>query len=154
MKGLLTSELAQAAARGTPHEYPKGWQFRFDARLSQRAAAGELLAWLLLFDGVFKAQLSVVPTIPEPSAVRTNDNSGYEDSVADLLFPSGNIVVACLGRAGDESIRPAIRVEPGRYRVRVQQNPCEDEHWFLERFSDYPSADGPDWTITLARLPA
>lgn len=86
MKGLLTSELAQAAARGTPHEYPKGWQFRFDARLSQRAAAGELLAWLLLFDGVFKAQLSVVPTIPEPSAVRTNDNSGYGDSVADLLF--------------------------------------------------------------------
>ena len=45
-----------------------------------------------------------------------------------------------------------MRVEPGTYRATIEQHERESDHMFLERFSDYPLEDGPDWTIKLARL--
>lgn len=149
-EGLIKQEFAGADEDVAAQGLAKGWSlFGFNGRLIDRSRKGELLVWTLLFDGVYKARVQIGPDITEPESLEPVDQVGWP---TDLWCPTGQIVVACLGSAGDQSIEPIVHVEPGSYRASVEQHECEWDHTFLEELRDYPPADGPDWTITLARL--
>lgn len=151
--GLFEADLrrgmAEAKAAGLAECYGL---FVLNSHLSERADRGELLAWTLLFDGIYKARFSVLPN-SSPVGVPEREGLGAVEEVANLNLPSGHVVIACLSRTGDPSVEPVLQVEPGRYRVRFLRHRCEDDHVFLERESDYPPEEGPDWTITISPLP-
>lgn len=124
----------------------------FNGRLIDRAGRGELLAWTLVFDGVFRAVIEVgEPLGPESSSPPLIDNLGLP-LAANLICPTGRLVVGCLSCLGQQQT-PAATVEPGTYRVNLT---CDDEeenkHMFLEARSDYPPGEGPDWKLTLNRV--
>lgn len=147
-KGLMRQELDGASA-DVADTQPGFAIFALNSRLIDRSEKGQLLVWTLLFDGVYKARIQVGPDLAKPERLEPADHIGRP---ADLLCPTGEIVVVCLDSAGDQSIQPIMRVEPGTYRATIEQHECESDHIFLENISDYPLEDGPDWTITLARL--
>jgi len=49
--------------------------------------------------------------------------------------------------------RELVTVRPGKYLVGLARNAEEEaKHEFLESVADYPTGDGPDWTIHLWEL--
>lgn len=126
--------------------------FAFNDRLIDRASRGELLAWTLVFDGVFRAVIKVgEPLGPESSPPPLIDNQGLP-LAANLICPTGRLVVGCLSCLGQQQTPVAI-VEPGTYRVNFA---CDEEevakHMELEARSDYPPGEGPDWRLALNRV--
>jgi hypothetical protein len=126
--------------------------FAFNDRLIDRASRGELLAWTLVFNGVFRAVIEVgEPLGPQSSPPPLIDNRGLP-LAANLICPTGRLVVGCLGCLGQQQTPVAI-VEPGTYRVNFT---CDDEeefkHMLLQARSDYPSGEGTDWRLVLNRV--
>jgi hypothetical protein len=126
--------------------------FVFNERLIDRARRGELLAWTLVFDGVFRAVIEVgEPLGPESNLPRLIDNLGLP-LAANLICPTGRLIVGCLSRLGQQQT-PAVIVESGTYRVNFT---CdyeeENKHMDLEALSDYPPGEGPDWRLALHRV--
>lgn len=72
--------------------------------------------------------------------------------IVDLDCPSGELIVACMSRVGEEGLRTALFVEPGTYRVALLRDmDAEGRHALLERDEDFPPDDPPDWVLTLSR---
>jgi hypothetical protein len=126
--------------------------FAFNGRLMSCAARGELLAWTLFLDGVFRAVVEVgAPLGPDASPSTLIDNLGGP-LTADLVFPTGRLVVGCLSRLGLPQA-PAATVEPGTYRVHFTRDyEEEDRHTLLQSRSDYPPGEGPDWKVAINRI--
>jgi hypothetical protein len=123
--------------------------FIFNGLLMDRAKAGEMLAWTLLFDGVFDCQLQLVDAFPEP--VSHADSIGG-DVMTTLNVPSGQLVVSCLGEMG-EAHRPILQVAPGCYEVVLIRNgEAEAQHEFLENPQNYVPGDRPDWVVYLRKV--
>jgi hypothetical protein len=114
-----------------------------------------LLPWVLLFDGVFRVRIEVLPSGSEPS-VRTPQQGAFLGNLGSegmLLCPSGQVVVAPLLSLGEPSLRPSIVVPRGLYRVRIGSDEQEQiKHEFLDRVEDYPPDDGPDWTLYMRKV--
>jgi hypothetical protein len=116
--------------------------FLFNSLLDERGRAGELLAWAVLLDGVYKAEIAEQGN-PLPHVFAS----------ADLDFPTGEVLVTCLSRLGDADLLPALTVAPGKYRTTFSVDHAEEtKHEGLEREADYPPGDGPDWRLTLQRI--
>ena len=128
---------------------------RLNALLEDLAAAGVLLSWVLVFDGVFRVCVGVLPEGPEGSAALQRPTAfvGETGPEAFLSCPSGEIVVESLHRLGDPAVRPLVRVSPGRYRVRLGGEEEEQaKHQFLDDVATYPEGDGPDWILYLQQV--
>src|SRR5207245_22632 len=127
----------------------------FNELWAEGGRAHELLPWVLLFDGVFRVRIEVLPSGSEPSvrALQRGRFLGNLGSEGVLFCPSGEVVVAPLLSLGELSLRPAVVVPPGLYRVRIESNAEEQiKHEFLDRVEDYPPDDGPDWTLYMQNV--
>lgn len=148
--GFLAHEWEAARHDARSSEAPGGFElFAFNGRLIDRARRGELLAWTLLFDGVFRAVVEVEPEAP--ASALTVDEGGLP-TAADLVCPSGRLALSCLSRLGHPPPAVVI-VEPGTYRATLRRDDAaESAHAFLEGQSAYPEGEGPDWRLRLQRL--
>ena len=126
--------------------------FAFNDRLIDCARRGELLAWTLLLDGVFRAVLEVgEPLGPDASPTPLIDNVGAP-LAANLVCPTGRLIVGCLSRLGEQQAAVAT-VKPGTYRVQfIRDDEEEFKHTLLQAHSDYPGGDGPDWKFVLNQI--
>jgi hypothetical protein len=143
-KGKVDAEQAQ-----------KSWAalFYINERLLQKTRHGEILVWIVLFDGCFKARIKVLKNgeefVPErlPAAPFLNSESH------PLNCPTGRIVVASLHELGSSDLLPTIEIEPGIYEVGLfQDQEQEAKHMFLDQAMDYPVNDGPDWCLVLNKV--
>jgi hypothetical protein len=122
--------------------------FTFNVRLMGHAKRGELLAWTLFLDGVFRCVLEIGAQL-EGSQIPLVDNLGGGALVADLVCPTGHLIVGCLSRLGEPQPYAAI-VPPGVYRVHFTSDSEEEfKHTMLKARSDYPAGDVPDWKFVL-----
>ena len=117
----------------------------------QAAKDGQLLAWTLLFDGVFRAVVQVVPEAA-PMPAHLSRNLGNGASQATLACPTGRLIVSCLGRLGEVQ-SPVVVLEPGNYLISLERDEDEEQHHtFLESVCQYPTGEGPDWKIKIQRV--
>ena len=125
--------------------------FIFNDHLMRCADQGEMLAWTLLLDGVFRAVAHVVPqspTLQPPS----RENLGSSVLVANLVCPTGRLIITCLAKLGEPQ-SPLLVLEPGIYRVSLERNESEElEHTCLESVAEYPVGQGPDWRFEIQRV--
>lgn len=125
--------------------------FAFNDALIEHAKRGDMLSWTLLFDGVFRAHLQVEVGAPS-SELRNQEpppTEGRLPSSAILNCLSGRLLLCCMGDLG-KTQAPAITVEPGWYRASVTADDHQElDHAFLTSLDEYPSEDGPDWTVRL-----
>ncbi len=125
--------------------------YYLERQLIACARRGELLAWSLPANGVFKAAVEYAPAI----AQGRNEGFHLEDVMphtADLLCGSGRLRISCLSRLG-VPLSECVQVEPGAYRVSLLRNEQEEiKHQGLHSSVGYPAADGPDWMFTVQRL--
>lgn len=123
--------------------------YSFNGYLVDYAAQEQMLAWTLVFNGVYRVAAELSPHYCDESPLKPIENVGHCEIEADLQCPSGQIIVADLYELG----RPhptLIRVPPGRYRFKLTCNgPMEEKHALLEKLADYPDGDPPDWHILL-----
>jgi hypothetical protein len=126
--------------------------FAFNGRLMERARRGVLLAWTLTLDGVFRVIIEIgQPLAPDANPTSLIDNLGGP-LVANLVCPSGRLIVGCLSRLGERRA-PVATVEPGTYRVHFTHDDDEEyKHMLLQAISDYPPGEGPDWKLMLNRV--
>jgi hypothetical protein len=145
----MRSAQAQAEADG------QAWAtlYYFNQHWIDAAARGEILAWTLVFDGVFKVAVDVLPS-HSPFIVTDEQASAFLGGQAHpLACPSGRLIVASLSDRGQTDVAPVVVVEPGTYRVALTVDAeQEDKHSFLEDLADYPSTDGPDWSIQIQQV--
>jgi len=130
----------------------QGWStlYRFNDQWIAATARGEILTWIVLFDGVFKttAKILVPPPRIDPTTEQVQAFLGQD--YHPLVCPSGRIMVASLNDLGNHSLEPLVVVEPGTYRVALtRDDDQEDKHSFLTDPAQYPPLDGPDWSIDL-----
>ncbi len=148
--GFMTSELeaGKKAARQAGQDESFGL-FAFNDRLMASAARGELLAWTLLLDGVFRAVADLEQSVPQPQMLK---NLSASMLAGTLICQTGRLVVTCLGRLGVKQ-QPLLVVEPGVYRVQLKRDETQEfDHGALERASSYPPGHGPDWHFRLQRV--
>jgi hypothetical protein len=127
--------------------------FDFNQTLMNRAARGELLAWTLLFDGVFQASVEIRPPrdLDDTDATLIH-NLGAETLVADLACPTGRLVIGCLSRLGEPQPLLAV-VQPGTHRVHFAANLDEEwKHYLFDEHAAYPEGDGPDWMLSIRQI--
>jgi hypothetical protein len=149
--GMVQTTLSAASARAKESGQPWAALFHFNEALDNRARGGELMTWTLLFDGVFKVAIEVL-TPTNDISLDEHESSNASDESQLLRCPSGKITVACLGALGRRDLATIIVIEPGIYHAYVHRNfDEEDKHGFLEKPSDYPPTEGPDWHIRLQR---
>jgi hypothetical protein len=154
VKGFIEQEIEASRQQIDALGKDRGFiLFDLNGRLMDRARRGELLAWTLVFDGVFRAVIEVAePLGSDESPTPLIDNLGGP-LVADLVCPSGRLVVGCLSRLGERQT-PTVTVEPGTYRVRFtfDEKKEVDKHMLVQARSDYPLGVRPDWTFRLNRM--
>ncbi len=125
--------------------------YYLDRQLIACARRGELLAWSLPFNGVFRAAIEHAPPLQQSR----NEGFHVEDVLphtADLVCTSGRLRISCLSKLG-APLSVAVSLEPGAYRVFLLRNEQEEiKHQGFRIGADYPAADGPDWVFTLQRL--
>jgi hypothetical protein len=150
VKGFLERELQASkqdvSARGMDEVLTL---FVFNERLMERAKRGELLAWTLTLDGVFRSVLDVGATPQDRKETPLVQSLGVTQLDGLLICPTGRLVLGCVGRLG-ESHAPAIVVQPGHYCVHFSRNEeQEGKHAMLKDLCEYPPGDGPDWTFAI-----
>lgn len=133
----------------------ESWQtlFYFNGNWIDFAEKGELLSWITLFHGVFKAELRLLPENPQ-TVFKENETKKFlgEGKYNRLYCPSGKIAVASLADLGNDSISAMAEVDAGWYKVAFYiDDEKENEHFFLEDESEYPVGDSPDWIIFLQK---
>jgi hypothetical protein len=125
--------------------------FLLNDQLIQAGNAGDLLAWTLLFDGVFRAAVQVIPESAKME-VGSMADLGAATSQALLACPTGRLLVSCLGSLGTSQTPVAI-LAPGNYLVSLgRDEDAESRHILLGSVSEYPMGEGPDWKITIQRV--
>jgi hypothetical protein len=142
----------QAKRRAGRESWAHLWYF--NGYWAERADAGEVLAWVLVFDGVFQIRAEVFTVLPSdlPERTTTGGFLAPEDGSGLLECPSGEIVVDSLGHLGDPTQRPILVVSPGLYRLQLfQDEAAVHEHSLLESPEEYPEGAGPDWVLRLAK---
>lgn len=151
--GFMDAEFKAAKNRALETKQDEVWSlFIFNDQLLDAAKQGNLLAWTLLFDGVFQVDVQLVPQAALPSS--EVDNLGANALWGTLVCPTGKMIVACLSRLGEPQT-PMMEVEPGTYQVVLERNAdAEFEHTLLESLAQYPVGEGPDWRIRLRRVDA
>lgn len=139
---------AEARARGLEEFHGL---FVFNDQLIHAAETGQLLAWTLLFDGVFRAVVHLTPS-SLPTEIAKSTNLGSPTLTGELHCPTGRLLICCLSDFGKQQ-RPFVLVEPGTYRVSVRRDDdAELRHSLLESPDYYPFGDRPDWTVQVERV--
>ncbi len=139
---------AQAKSNG------EGWAslYYFNQQWIDAASRSEILVWIVLFDGIYKIAMDVHPLSPRLVLTDEQKEPFLGDRLHLLSCPSGRIIVASLSDLGRQDLEPAAVVEPGTYRVGLTVDyKGEPDHWFLEDPSEYPSSDGPDWSVQMQK---
>ncbi|MDQ3327239.1 MAG: hypothetical protein M3506_01765 [Chloroflexota bacterium] len=127
--------------------------YHFNQLWLDAAARGEILTWIVLFNGVFKVALEMMP--PDRPLEHADEQRGgfLSDEPSLLSCPNGRILVASLDRLGQGDLEPLAVIEPGLYRAALSKDyDREPDHWFLENETEYPASDGPAWLIRLQKL--
>ncbi|WP_394781355.1 hypothetical protein [Undibacterium sp.] len=126
--------------------------YYLERQLISCASRGELLAWSLPFNGVFKMAVEYAPPVPQ----HRNDGLHLEDVLphtADLVCSSGRLRISCVSKLGARLPDAQLSVEPGDYRVSLLRNEQQEAlHQGFSASTQYPASDGPDWVFTLQRL--
>jgi hypothetical protein len=151
----LSSIFAKGTADAEEAHKSRAALFYINERFLQRTRRGEILVWVVLFDGCFKARIKVLTNgevlVPE----RMSPVAFLADEIHPLRCPTGNLVVASLHGLGSPDLLSTIDIEPGTYQVRLFQDAEEEaKHMFLDQERDYPANDGPDWCLVLNRIAA
>jgi hypothetical protein len=124
--------------------------FYIAERFVQRARRGEILVWIVLFDGCFKAQIKVLSKDEEFVPEKMHNSKFLADEIHDLDCPTGRVVVTSLHNLGDVNLSPTIEIDPGLYRVGlIQDLEQETKHEFLDQEINYPATDRADWYLSL-----
>jgi len=124
--------------------------FTFNDRLMHSANRGELLAWTLLLDGVFRA----VATVESDASDSTQESKHFGSNLLSgtLACPTGRLILTCLSRLGVKQ-SPFLVLEPSLYRIQLERDESQEfEHCGLEGAASYPAGHGPDWQLQLQRL--
>ncbi len=150
--GVWDEAMEQARQRAGKEE----WQtlLYFNGYWRERADARELLAWILLFDGVFRVAVKVFANSSAYKSFEGEEDRfvGQDHGTGSLFCPSGEIIVENLPKLGLNVLRPMVVVPPGVYRVRlVSSSEQVNEHSFLEHLDEYPEGEGPDWILYLVK---
>ena len=160
-RDLYLSVFDRTSPVNRPGEFDRAWQkagaedlriWSYNQYWIDRQDLEAIQAWILLLDGIFKVELHFLPgdaDFPRQNGFLGNAEQDLEASF--LECPSGEVVIASPYGLGGR-LTPFGIVPPGRYRAAVQWGgPGEERHWFLEEFSEYPPADGPDGVVFLQR---
>jgi len=127
--------------------------FYSNERFLQRIRRGEILVWIVLADGCFKARIKVLTNGEEFVPKRMCAAAFLADEIHPLNCPTGRIVVASLHKLGSSDLLPTIEIEPGIYGVGLfQDEEQEARHTFLDQEMNYPINDGPDWCLVLNKV--
>ncbi|MBI2931055.1 MAG: hypothetical protein HYY16_05340 [Planctomycetes bacterium] len=116
---------------------------------------GDLLAWIVLFDGVFKGEFTVWPeeTPREFTPAQYEPFLGHETRERYLVCPTGELIIASLRELGSPALEPAVTVQPGVYQLGLTVDATQEmEHEFLHDPDAYPEDDGPDFVIEMQRI--
>jgi hypothetical protein len=122
----------------------------FKRSISSHMKSGNIVAWLLMFDGVYKTQINLLQDaeeLPHP------DNNAFlctdETQIPLLRITSGKLIVASPYNLGRNLAHCCI-VEPGIYKAGLR---ClfeeESNHIGLTTTDEYPEGEGPDWVVFL-----
>ena len=150
--GFMASELdaAKQAARSAGQEDMYGL-FHFNEHLTNCAAEGQMLAWTLLFDGVFSFEVRVDAPVRATSAAKPQPLESLPPTTA-LRCPTGRLIVSCLSQLGNPT-SVAIEVEPGEYQATLTRNEeAEFDHGLIDSVADYVDRGVPDWSISLRKI--
>ena len=129
--------------------------FYSNERFLQRTRQGEILVWIVLFDGCFKARIKVHTNGQEFVPERMRTAAFLANEIHPLNCPTGSIVVALLHKLGSPNLSPTIEIEPGIYGVGLfRDEEQEAKHTFLDQEINYPVNDGPDWCLILNKIAA
>lgn len=113
---------------------------RFQQYWNQRMLAGELLVWNP-GSGVYRVEARVLP--PHPRRKLPDQKS--------ISVPTGTLLIAGLNNLGRVS-EELLTVPRGDYRASLETQEAEHKkHWLMKDPASYPSADGPDFIITLQK---
>ena len=150
-QGFMAAELGAAREAAKRSGQENLCLFHFNESLTRHVVAGQMLAWTLLFDGVFTFEIRVEPGRCGASAMNPQASEPLPCS-AVLQCPSGRLVVSCLSEMG-KPVPIAIDVDPGEYRATLGRNEAaEFDHALLESVEGYEASSGPDWSILLQRV--
>ena len=123
--------------------------------LVQYRMSGDLLAWLIIFDGVFKIEVRILADSKSLDfcGSRENEFLGGSQAPRRLQCSTGRLVLASPYLLGSESLEPIVIVAPGTYQVALDWILREEQkHWHLEMPCDYPVGEGPDGILYIARV--
>ncbi len=121
----------------------------FNGYLVDYAAQEQMLAWTLVFPGVYRVVAELSPRYCDEEPLKPIENVGHFEREADLQCPSGQMIVLGLNELGQPH-PTLIEVPPGRYRAYLTCNgPMAEKHSLLEEIADYTEGDPPDWHILL-----
>ncbi len=165
-EGMYLAVFDALSPANTPGKWDEAWNlsgsqsvsepylrlFFFNDFWADYATSHHLLAWTLIFDGVYRTEIVVSPNEINNSEQEPQSFIGAKDTLAQLWCPSGELVVTSLYELG-VPITTSIKVLPGLYEVLLSVNEeQESKHQFLENISDYPDQDGPDYTLYFRRI--
>ena len=151
-----TPGIAGVAARFAKESTGEFELSRFNQFWMDRELRGELFAWTLFVDGVYRIRLVLdAANTAAPGVVELGRSLGATAREGFLLCPSGELAVNSIEQFGEAGVGRFARVPPGVYRVRLEVDATEvSKHEFLEALEEYPDGDGPDWTLHLNRIAA
>ena len=150
--GIWDEAWQYAAARSNPSDAGSKLA-HFNQFWINLAKTGDLLAWTLLFNGVFHARVVVAANSKQRVAGESRDWPRLGCAPGGTLrCPSGELAVVCMSELGNANIPTLATVAPGSYFVLPEFSfESEERHSFLEDVSEYPEGDGPDWVLCLHR---
>jgi hypothetical protein len=137
---------AKAAGEDWKHIY------YFNQKWVDAAVRGEVLSWIVVFDGVFKVAVDLIPPGPPLAPTGQQVRSLLAGEVYRLNCPSGAVTIDSLSHLGRRGLTPMLTVEPGTYLITLtRDSEQEGKHELLESLSDYALSAGPDWRICMQR---
>lgn len=120
--------------------------------LGEYARSKNILSWTFTFDGVY--QIIVSQNCDDKLTERCEPLAFVpsESPLAYLNCPTGRIAVESLSHLGRADLTPVIIIEPGIYHVSLFVDFDQlNKHQLLEKVSEYPREEGPDWMLNFQR---
>lgn len=139
----------RAAPRPEEQEsYALGYRHR---QMLQSVKQRDLIVWTLALEGTYRAVAEIVA--PEVALeLRPAEDPVGAALGADLVCPTGRLVVTCLSRLGEPQ-RPLIVLDPGIYRIVLDRDlDQEAQGGMAEITGRHPKGGRPDWRLRFQRL--
>lgn len=124
----------------------------FDQYWNHRQQAREILLWST-GAGVYRVEVRVLPEKPVKDFTSAQKKAFLVEQDVERLLdcPKGELAVADIKNLGGR-LKPLLTVPPGTYRVGMDiDQTAYAKHWYLKELAEYPSDEGPDFTLYLQK---